>query len=77
LNLLRFREVADFTANPDLAPVEPISGAEAFSRYMESTLPFLRESGRNVTFLGKGGPFLIGLEDEIWDLVMVVRQSSV
>ena len=30
LNLLRFREVADYSANPELAPAAPISGAEDF-----------------------------------------------
>jgi hypothetical protein len=30
LNLLRFREIADYSANPELTPAEPISGAEAF-----------------------------------------------
>jgi hypothetical protein len=28
-------------------------------------------------FLGVGGPFLIGPEDERWDMAMLVRQSSV
>ncbi|WP_315834508.1 hypothetical protein [Bradyrhizobium prioriisuperbiae] len=28
-------------------------------------------------FLGAGGSFLIGPADESWDLVMLVRQSSV
>lgn len=77
LNLLRFRDVADYTANPDLAPDAPISGAEAFNRYIVHTLPFLRESGGELMFLGAGGAFLIGPEDERWDLVMLVRQSSV
>ncbi|WP_372339202.1 hypothetical protein [Cohnella sp. WQ 127256] len=27
-------------------------------------------------FLGDGGEFLIGLEDERWDPVMLIRQSS-
>lgn len=27
LNLLRLRQVADYAANPELAPVQPISGA--------------------------------------------------
>ncbi|MDQ0347835.1 hypothetical protein [Ancylobacter vacuolatus] len=67
LNLLRFREVADYTAHPDLAPAMPISGAEAFARYFRHTLPFLRESGGDVVFLGAGGPFLIGPEGERWD----------
>jgi hypothetical protein len=76
LNLLRFRDVADYSAHPDLAPEEPISGAQAFDRYIRHTLPFLRESGGELLFLGAGGPFLIGPEHETWDLVMLVRQSS-
>lgn len=76
LNLLRFRTVADYRANPELAPAEPVGGAEAFERYIRHTLPFLRESGGDLTFLGSGGPFLIGPDDEHWDLVMLVRQSS-
>ncbi|GEM_PF-61110 len=76
LNLLRFRDVADYSANPQLAPEVPISGAEAFNRYIEHTLPFLRDSGGEIVFLGDGGEFLIGPEDEKWDLVMLIRQSS-
>lgn len=77
LNLMRFREIADYTAHPELAPALPISGAEAFDRYVQHTLPFLRESGGELLFLGAGGPFLIGPEDETWDMAMLVRQSSV
>ncbi|MEJ2291784.1 MAG: hypothetical protein P8Y05_08715 [Deinococcales bacterium] len=77
LNLLRFRDVADYSASPELAPETPISGAEAFDRYIRHTLPFLRESGGGLLFLGAGGPFLIGPDGEGWDLVMLVRQSSV
>ena len=29
LNLLRFRDMADYSADPGLMPSEPISGAEA------------------------------------------------
>jgi hypothetical protein len=76
LNLLRFREVADYSANPELMPDEPISGAEAYQKYIDYTLPFLAESGGELQFLGKGGPFLIGPADEQWDLVMLVRQKS-
>lgn len=77
LNLLRFRDVADYSANPELAPAAPISGAEAFDRYIRHTLPFLRESGGKIKFLGAGGPFLIGPEDERWDMAMLVCQNSV
>lgn len=76
LNLLRLRETADYSANPELAPESPISGAEAFDRYIQHTLPFLRESGGDLLFLGSGGALLIGPENERWDLAMMVEQSS-
>lgn len=77
LNLLRFREVADYAQSPGLAPAMPISGEQAYRRYMEHTEPFLRQSGGEVLFFGKGGPFLIGPREERWDAAMLVRQDSV
>ena len=77
LNLLRFRAVADYSAHPELAPQHPISGAAAYALYMRHTQPYLEQSGGQVTFLGKGGPVLIGPGDERWDAAMLVRQSSV
>jgi uncharacterized protein (DUF1330 family) len=77
LNLLRFREIADYSATPALAPATPISGAAAYRRYMELTLPHLEESGGEVIFLGRGGSLLIGPSDERWDAAMLVRQRSV
>src|SRR5262245_42055461 len=77
LNLLRFRQVADYSATPELAPKEPISGAAAYRLYVEHTLPHLEKSGGEMIFLGRGGPFLIGPSDERWDAVMLVRQRSV
>lgn len=76
LNMLRFRDVADYSDFPDLAPLEPITGAEAYQLYVEHTLPFLLESGGEILFSGKGGEFLIGPESERWDLVVLIRQSS-
>lgn len=76
LNLLRFREYADYTATPDLAPTSPISGEAAFQLYIEHTLPHLKKSGGDIIFLGKGGPFLIGPESERWDFVMLIQQNS-
>ena len=77
LNLLRFRKIADYSADPELVPAAPISGAAAFDRYVAHTLPYLRESGGALLFLGEGGRFLIGPADERWDRAMLVRQSSV
>jgi len=76
LNLLQFREFADYSATPNLAPEAAISGADAFQKYIEHTLPYLRESGGDLLFVGSGGEFLIGPKSERWDLVMFVRQQS-
>jgi len=77
LNLLRFREWADYSATPELAPASPITGEEAFQRYIAHTMPFLHESGGSMEFLGKGGPLLIGPPNERWDMAMLIRQHSV
>ncbi|APH55003.1 putative secreted protein [Granulibacter bethesdensis] len=76
LNLLKFRNVADYSDHPEFAPAMPISGAEAFDCYVRHTLPILRESGGDILFLGEGGPFLIGSADERWDMSMLIRQAS-
>lgn len=77
LNLLRLRDTADYSASPALAPDAPISGRDAFDRYIAHTLPFLEASGGELLLLGEGGQFFIGPSDERWDLVMLVRQRSV
>jgi uncharacterized protein (DUF1330 family) len=77
LNLLRFRETADYSLSPELAPDVPISGAAAFYRYIEHALPYVRESGGDLLFLGAGGSFLIGPAQERWDMAMLVEQRSV
>ena len=76
LNLLRFRTVADYSTVPELAPDEPISGEAAYRLYMSHTMPHLENSGGRLLFYGRGGPFLIGPNDERWDAAMLVEQSS-
>ena len=76
LNLLRLRDIADYSSNPDIAPDEPISGREAYQKYIDLTLPFLTAKGGEIMFLGDGGQYLIGPQDEHWDLVMLIRQNS-
>lgn len=76
LNMLRLREVANYRETPELAPQEPISGSAAFQRYVDHTLPFLERSGGELMFLGDGGRFFIGPTNEQWDLIMLVKQSS-
>lgn len=76
LNLLRFREVADYSQHPDLAPASPISGREAYDLYAKHTMPFLEESGGKLLFEGRGGPYLIGPDADRWDLVLLVQHRS-
>jgi len=77
LNLLRFREVADYSAFPDLAPATAISGRAAYDRYIEHTLPYLEGSGGELSYIGAGGDYLIGPAGEGWDLALLVKQRSV
>jgi len=77
LNMLKFKAVADYSLSPELAPESEITGAQAFQKYIEHTLPFLHESGGELVFMGEGGSFLIGPLAEIWDMVLLVRQKSV
>ena len=52
------------------APDAPISGAAGFQKYIDHTLPYLRESGGDLMFLGDGGKYLIGpeAEENKWNL---------
>ncbi len=77
LNMLRFRETADYSANPQLAPEEPISGREAYRIYMGHSQPYLEQSGGELVFMGEGGKHFIGPADEQWDLVLLIRQRSI
>ena len=77
LNLIRLRETADYSMAPHLAPERPITGKEAFQKYIDFTLPFLKQSGGDLIFLGSAAYFFIGPFDEKWDVVMLVKQKSV
>ncbi len=76
LNLLRFREEADYSDYPNLKPGAPISGWLAYRQYMNHTHPILQKYGSALAFMGDGGPFLIGPPDKSWDLVLLVRHRS-
>jgi uncharacterized protein (DUF1330 family) len=76
LNLLRFRDVADYSDNPDLAPDGEISGEEAYAIYSEHTLPLLAGVGGKPVFMGTGGSLLIGPSDARWDRVLLIEYPS-
>ena len=76
LNLLKFREIADYSDSPEIAPSIEITGKEAYQLYINHTLPFLKEAGSHVIFYGKGGKYLIGPESENWDAILLVKHES-
>ena len=76
LNLLKFRNNADYSKHADLAPKQAITGEQAYQLYMEHTAPFLEQSDGEIILLGKSDNFFIGPSDEKWDLVMLVKQRS-
>ncbi|UAY52921.1 DUF1330 domain-containing protein [Ferruginibacter albus] len=77
LNLIKLKETADYSTTPHLDPGKPISGLEAYNLYIKEALPFLKASGGEILFIGKGDSFLIGPADEHWDICMLVKQNSV
>ncbi|MDR8391374.1 hypothetical protein NC796_09510 [Aliifodinibius sp. S!AR15-10] len=76
LNLLQFRELANYSEFPNLSPTESISGKQAYQRYMKHTLPLLNAIGSEVVFQGSSGTFLIGPQAEKWDWMLLVRHKS-
>ncbi len=76
LNLLRFRSVADYSASPELAPKQAITGAAAYRRYIDAASAVVASAGGEVSLLGVGGAFIIGPMDERWDAVLIVKQES-
>lgn len=73
LNLLRYRDQADYTEEPELAPETPITGREAYQRYSEGVLPILAGIGGAIELFGPCHGTLIGPVDEAWDEIVLVR----
>lgn len=76
LNLMRFRETADYSHAPDLAPAETISGSHAYARYGKEAQAHMHRAGVEVLHHGPCGPTVIGPDGEDWDAVLLVRYPS-
>jgi len=76
LNLLKFKDVADYSEFPELKPDESISGKKAYDFYMKHTLPLLKEVGSSLIFMGRPDHFLIGPQEEKYDLMLLVKHES-
>ena len=77
LNLLKFKKVADYSDHPQLKPSENISGEKAYHIYMKYTQPCIQKLKAEVIFMGKSNQFVIGPQDESWDLVLIVKYPNI
>ncbi len=73
LNLLRFRERAEYAA----AAAQPErSGRAAYGEYSRAVSPLLAGVGGRVVWGGKGRHALIAPADERWDEILLVEYPS-
>jgi uncharacterized protein (DUF1330 family) len=73
LNLLRYREQAEYAAD---AAQSPCSGREAFRRYSKLSIECIEACGGRVLFIGSALATVIGPIDEIWDDIFLVQYPS-
>ncbi len=71
LNLLRFRETADYHGSGPAC-----SGVEAYKRYSRVAFEAVTSVGGEVIFAGRAAPALIAPEGETWHQVFMVRYPS-
>ncbi len=73
LNLLRFREQADYGARDSAGDVSPCTGREAYDRYGNAIASVLKAVGGRPVWLGRGQFRFIATEGESWDERPLVR----
>jgi uncharacterized protein (DUF1330 family) len=73
LNLLKYKESADYKHFPD---EPPRSGREAYKKYMEVVRPCLESVGGRIVFSGPTTATVIGPEGEEWDDMILVEYPA-
>jgi uncharacterized protein (DUF1330 family) len=73
VNLLRYRAWADYPPGTETAQ---ITGRQAYERYTQLTLPFLRKVGARPLWRADGRACPIAPKGEHWDEVILVRYPS-
>lgn len=76
LNLLRFRELADFTDTDIAPPNDKLSGKKTYGIYSKKVLPMLWAVGGQVLWQGNARTTLIAPEGESWDEALLVYYPS-
>ena len=74
LNLLKFREMADYPADSEHAPC---SGREAYARYSAHATKAVGNTGGGVVWAGSALSHPIAPPDEQWDEVLLISYPSV
>jgi len=72
LNLLKFREVAEYGSRGP----QGVTGREAYARYSKAVMPLLFEVGGQPLWMGKARASVIAPEGESWDEVLLVHYPS-
>lgn len=75
LNLVRFRESADYPADHPRAG-DGLTGAEAYALYGRESAPVLEKVGGTILWRGRFEAVLIGPADEAWDACFIARYPS-
>jgi uncharacterized protein (DUF1330 family) len=76
INLLKFREQADYGDLPDPAEGGTSTGAEAYARYGEVAMAEVQNVGGSQFYAGLADMTVIGPESESWDLVAIVEYPN-
>ncbi len=76
LNLLAYRDNADYSSAPEMAPASAISGRDAYGLYSAGVLPILADLGGEVVVFGPCRPTLIGPPEESWDDIALIRYPT-
>ena len=73
INLLRYRERADYPAD---SGASPCSGREAYQRYGEVTLKKVASVAGRPIWMGSAQACVIAPKDEVWDDAVLVEYPS-
>ncbi|GGZ68406.1 DUF1330 domain-containing protein [Algibacter mikhailovii] len=76
LNLIKFKDKADYTNLESINLQMNISGEQAYKLYTDNTAEALNKIGSRILFYGKSTGFLIGPESEKWDAILLVEHQS-
>jgi uncharacterized protein (DUF1330 family) len=75
LNLVRFRDLANYPGDHELAR-DGLTGAEAYANYGKETAPILERVGGDIVWRGSFECTLIGPSDERWDAMFIARYPN-